>query len=1176
MQLTAYLQPPPLRRGNTKMLLISMKLAILLTIVCCLKATANGYAQQITLEENNAPLETVFRKIEKQTNYRFFYNNDLLRNSNKITISVKDMPLLKVLDLCFSNQSLSYELVRNTIVVKKAQPVPEPLLIAPALVDVSGQLLNEKGEPVAGATIAVKGGKKRTVAGNNGEFTLEKIDEKSILLISCVGYQSIEYPLNGRTILQIRLTKTVVDLGDVTITVVNTGYQSLPRERATGSFSTVTSKQIERKLPRNIADLLEGLVPGFTVSRVGNTGAPATSIRGIATFTNSIAEPLYVVDGFPMEFKYITINPNDVENVTFLKDAAASSIWGARAANGVVVITTKKGKAGPPKIEYYNNFSTSGPLSLNKANFMNSSESVEFMRNVYNYTLKDFGGYEPDPNVIPNPVFDILYQQETGAIDAAAAEQQLTMLKNTDNLGQIKKYFWQRPAEMQHNLNVSGAGERYNYRLSTGYYSAQTNTQGNKSENIFLNITTGFDLRKNLNLYGSIQANFGSRNSGGVSAENMIRSYNPFTLFADQNGNPLRQPEDKSDQQNSELLQQGRLSEYHPILADKKDISEKNSTFAGRFQLGARGKLLPGLSFDLKFQYIRGYSDTKNLYREDSYDVRNLINKGTVQYQDKLYYTIPKGAMLKGSNNTNNNYNIRGMLSYENRFGKDHQLSVIAGAERGRTWANTVSTTSYGYNEELGTSIPMYQSIMLFPAGAKPANVSPDGVTGRSETDYRTISFFSNAGYTFRGKYTLTGSIRMDEANLFGRDPQNRYKPIWSVGGKWNLSREQFMQSQTWLNELAVRATYGIGGNIPFTSSPYLIILANTSTMNPNVPAYTVFTPPNNRLTWEKTYTTNFGVDFSVLNNRLSGSFDYYRRLSVDLLGQDLLNPTLGFTSITYNVGKLRNDGYELQLKSENIRTTDFGWNTLLNFSYNKNTIVKYYLPALTNANLANGSSVAIKREGYALSPVFAYRYAGINENGEALAYDEKGEKQLNVTSIDALRYMGSQIPPYTLGLTNTIRYRQFDLQFMFIGSFGGVLHREVLSAQTPIWVNARLKNFMKDVWWKPGDEKTATAPSYLSALMYENSAFNYSDGDISIDKSDYIKLREVILSYNIPSGLLKKAGLQYCSINLQARNLWFWAANKDRYDPELIDANNGIYSMPVPITLAAGIRVGF
>lgn len=1155
--------------GYPHKILFVMRLILFLIFGSIMQVSATGFAQKVTYHKKEVSLKELFKEITRQTGNEIFYSNTKLNDSEKINVNYTKTDIKDILNAVIDLNQFSYTIDAKSIIIKREkQSLLDKIIVQFKNITVRGVVSNEGGSALVGATVRIKGTGRSTNTNERGEFTLNNVEENAKLLISFIGYEPKEIAAS-ENMGKIQLVQTMGRLDEVG--VVSTGYQQIPKDRLTGSFNTITSAQIDKKVSISVPALLEGLVPGYNLSRVGNTGAPATNIRGVSTLTTSVTgnQPLYVIDGFPADIS--SVNPRDIEDVTFLKDAAAASIWGARASNGVVVITTKKSKGRGLKIDYFNNFSFSGRLSIGDR-YMNSSETVDFLSKVYTDYYGAIGGYKSNPDVVPNPVLETLYNREKGLITQAEAEEKLGALRNADNIDQLREHIYQSPFQMQHNLTIASSGERYNSRLSLGTYKSLSNTQGLKNGTTFIGLNSNWELNKYLNLYTNIQANFGQNISNGINTTPAIKNHSPFTMFADANGNAISQPSDISEAANEAQMKLGKLDARRPYLTEKYAIKNRTDLFSGRFQFGSLVKVMPGLNLDAKFQYGRSYSNEKALSDFSSYSVRSLINTYSITSGGKVYNLIPKGSSLLTTDGATDSYNLRVTASYDKSFGKDHQLNAIVGAEKSRSWGNTLKTTTYGYNDEVLTSISLVQLLTSLPSTIRvPAGIPPDGVTGRTATDYRNVSVFSNAGYMYQQKYGLSASLRMDETNLFGRDPNNQYKPIWSFGGKWIASKEDFMKDISWLNQLSVRATYGIGGNIIYTTSPYLVILAHSVVMNPAKGAFIINTPPNDKLTWEKTYTKNFGLDFGLLNNRISGSIDYYRRHSVDVLGTSILNPTLGFSTAEVNVAEMNNDGIEIQLKSENIRTPKFLWNTLFNLSFNKNKIVKNY-ETVKDANTLT-STIANRKEGYPLSAVFAFQYAGLDATGQPTAYDETGKPAAMVTNADALAYMGTQIPPYTLGLTNSFTYKQLSLQFLLVGNFGGVLHKEVANKR-PTFSSRILKDY-QNAWWKAGDEQLTNIPGFISTV--DSRVLNqWTKSDINTDKSDYVKLRELIVSYNLPQGLLNKIGINSCSINAQARNLWFWAANKDKYDPELIDANNGIYNLPTPVTYALGIQVGF
>ena len=444
-----------------------------------------------------------------------------------------------------------------------------------------------------------------------------------------------------------------------------------------------------------------------------------------------------------------------------------------------------------------------------------------------------------------------------------------------------------------------------------------------------------------------------------------------------------------------------------------------------------------------------------------------------------------------------------------------------------------------------------------------------------THTEDRYVSFYANGSYTFDERYSLTGSIRIDQSNLFGTDPKYQYRPLWSVGGSWQIANEPFMEDCMWLNRLNLRMTYGVGGNVPKDAGPYMTVV--DSGYNEWVGDFGSYiqNPPNSQLRWEKTASTNVGIDFSAFNSRLSGSIDYYYKKTTDLLGNRNADPTLGWASLLQNYGSMFNRGVELSLQSVNIQNKNFTWGTNLMFSYNKNELTNL---EGTKETVFYYSAYNVAAVGYPINSVFSYRYAGLDPtNGNVLVYNKEGEKVSKVSSIDDMVYSGTRTPKYTASLKNFFSYRDFDFSFMFV-YYGGHVLRDVVAGYMGGAPSANLTRKALNHWRKPGDENIpGVAPSFNRNIYYTDAQAWYS-ADIHVKKADYIKLRDISLSYNLPKNWLRKYFIESAAVTCQISNVWWWAANGD-IDPEAYTTSGygwGALTLPNPTTYTIGLSLNF
>ncbi|NCC47189.1 MAG: TonB-dependent receptor, partial [Bacteroidia bacterium] len=403
--------------------------------------------------------------------------------------------------------------------------------------------------------------------------------------------------------------------------------------------------------------------------------------------------------------------------------------------------------------------------------------------------------------------------------------------------------------------------------------------------------------------------------------------------------------------------------------------------------------------------------------------------------------------------------------------------------------------------------------------------------------------------YSINSKATFTGSIRIDQSNLFGTDPKYQYRPLWSAGAHYEL-----LKNHAWIDRLVVRATFGINGNIPKLNGPYLIARVDRNNYYTNENAMYIASPPNPQLRWEKTEVFNLGLDFNLLRNRLNGSVEFYNKNTNDLLGPFATDPTLGWTNVDINFGSMYNRGVEIALNSVNMQRGDFRWTSNLLFSYNKNMITRVEESDESAYSYFYGTNI---RKGYPMGALFSVRYKGLNEQGAPVGLLANGEEILHYNKLtkDDLVYSGVVTPPYNASLTNTFSWKGFDLSLMFIYS-GGHVMRDVAASYTitshPIYAVGNTDRNRANYWKKPGDENIpGMNPAFMFQSSVRNGEYIYKASDKLVKKADFIKLRDLTLTYNVPSALVQKTGFKGMRINFQARNIWWWAANGE-LDPEV------------------------
>lgn len=1041
---------------------------------------------------------------------------------------------------------------------------------------ITGIIRDEFGESVPGANVLVKGTTNGTITNVDGKFTLS-VHPGETLVVSFVGYANLEVKVTpSKTDYSIYLKPDNQVLDEVIVT----GYQTISKERATGSFAIMTPKDMEGKLQTNILDRMEGMVAGLKIvpTTSGGTGVP--EIRGISTL-NGTTKPLYVVDGIPYEGVLDAINPSDIVNVTVLKDATAASIYGARSANGVIVITTRMGQTGKTRVNYTGSIKFKPLPDRDYYNYTSSAETVDLMQELF---ANSHNTYDPNDRRSTNEVYLLMYKQEAGEITADEMEKQLDVYRNQDRYGQVKDAFL-RSAEMthQHNLSFNGGSDIYKYSLSVNYQENLPFEKEQSSTRLGFNWRNQFDFFKWLRVdVGVINSNVTEDYDNGITGFGLLNGGTSYRMLRGADGTPEQWYKSKSQLEIDRLNGLGLQDETYIPLNELKNSHYNYANKYWNTNIGASIKIIEGLSLDLRYQTETNSTFKKQYDSKDANSVKSSINDGTKidKATGKITNLMPVGGQVSETQGVNNSYTMRAQLNFNRSFLDTHDIQVIAGAERRKVTFESTYIKKLGYDDtslsyktinELDLGVQQYGTESIFGSFSY-----RDGTSAFGYKDDRYISFYANASYTFNKKLTATGSVRMDQSNLFGTDPKYQYKPLWSVGAHYAL-----LQNWEWIDRLAVRATYGINGNVAKGSGPYMISTNSTSgNSNTNEFYSYISTPPNPSLRWEKTGVMNFGVDFTLLKGRLSGSVEYYDKSTVDLLGNRAIDPTFGWSTLLLNYGSMFNRGLEVSLQSENITTPDFRWTSNFIFSYNKNKLTKIENSG-TSAYSYFGS--AQNREGYAMNSLFSIRYAGLDKEGFPQAYKADGSivGDYSLLEKEDLVYSGTQSPPYSSSLSNRFSYKGFDLDFMFV-FYGGHKLRDVASGYLftmyPVMNSTGAVDRDRLNYWKnPGDEKD---PNMAPRFLYKHSRSGATSplwqyGDKHIQKGDYIKLRDLSVGYTFPRDWMRKYFVENLRVNLQVQNLWYWAANDKGLDPEVWGGSTS-RGTHYPATFSLGLSANF
>lgn len=1069
---------------------------------------------------------------------------------------------------------------------------------------------SEDNMPLIGASVYIKAedlskdGNSPTITGVitdiDGKFNISVPEGVTRLFCSYVGHEVQELKLvPGKNQYEI----TLFPSAQVLDAVVVTGYQTVERRKLTAAVGKLNISDETIGAVKSIDQALAGQIAGLSVtSTSGAPGAPAKiRIRGTSSL-NGTQDPLWVLDGIPLEGTDVPqsnvlndvsniqqssiagLNPADIENITVLKDAAATAIYGARAANGVIVITTKKGKVGKPVINFSSKFTYMPTLSTNRLNMLNSQEKVdlelELLRSNFAYA-DNKGGVS---KIISGYGLTDAYKKGGWGALTPEAQTDISRLRNTEtDWGDI---LFRDAFNQEYSLSLSGGNERVTYYTSIGYYQENGNVKGVGLDRLNIVAKTSYKVNRMLKFGVSLFVNRRNNKTyltdtyGLVNPVYYSRKANPYYQPFDANGNYVY---DFDVQNNSDTDLGFNIFEERKNTSNEETINALSSIFDAELRFNDKLKFTTQLGLQLD------KASKEQIADKESFSMR-IIRKNS-KYWDSASqsnkYFIPDGGVHKAYENTNSQITWKAMGEYRDSFNDMHELEVMVGTELRKTWYETLFSAGYGFDRQTLTTKPV-----VFPDEDR-ARQFPLHQKTYKENAY--VSFFSTASYSLMNRYTFGGSIRFDGSDLFGVDKKYRYLPLYSVSGLWRLSNEPFMQgTRKWMDNLAFRVSYGIQGNIDKNTSPFLLGKYIVDNILPGGSEHMIDinSAPNKKLRWEKTQSVNVGLDFSVLNQAINLSVDYYYRKGTDLIGKQMLPLETGFVSTNINWASMVNKGVEVSLSTRNVATKNFSWYTNLNFAYNNNKVLREAIP---EAQTIPG------REGYPVDAIFAIKTAGLDEEGYPLFYDKEGKKvtlkelyrlqdpfglgftvNSDVTPAEErsfYSYIGSQDTPYTGGLINTFSYKNWELTANLSFNLGGY----VRTTPSYNFINFdRGQNVNSDILdrWTP-ENTDGRLPALITSekradeyYWYDQKSEIYKNLDIWVKKLNYFRLQNLRLGYRLPEKMTKSLGMGSASVAIEGRNLLvFGSSYKNFLDPESM---YNPYAPPIPKSITFSLNLNF
>ncbi|MGV3504028.1 MAG: TonB-dependent receptor [Adhaeribacter sp.] len=1135
--------------------------ALFLCFIACSAVLADKAPAQslqksrLSLNLNNVPLKEFIAAVEASTPFRFTLDEQEVQLERRISVKAENESLLKILEQVTTGNGLEFKQVNNNIHLRqqknkslKTSQAEGPAPVPPGRV--SGLVKSVHGDPLPGVTVLVKGTTIGTTTAADGRFSLEVPDNTATLVFSFIGFTTQEQAINSRTAIQVTLQEDSQSLKEVVVV----GYGTQQRSSITSSVASVSTKSIETQPLAGLDQALAGQAAGVQAAQ--RTGSPGGGVTVRVRGTGSIGagnEPLYVVDGFPMEGGFnrdmsplSTLNPNDIESIQVLKDASSAAIYGSRGSNGVVIITTKRGKAGKPRVQ----LSTYQGLQqvANKIDMLNAREYALFNTEARNNAWVDAGGKASDPNSARPDRFKIPPMFQDPASLGEGTDWQEAVFRTAP----IRNY----------ELSTSGGSDLTQFLVSGGYFNQQGTVINTGFERYSFRFNLDTKVSDKIKLGVNLSPSYSSTDvlpvddqvfTGGILASALslaptIPVYNPDGSFTTQLG--------------ASPLVTGVVD--NPVAIAHK-IKGRNATFRTLGTVFGEYGFAPGLTF--KTSFGADYSDARTSFYHPSDLGRDAA-------------TAPVIPIARAANSRSYVLLNENTLTFDRVF-DDHHLTALLGFTNQQAYWESASLSATNFPNDL---------VMTLNAGQVTAG-------GTSAAEWSLLSYLGRVNYSFKSKYLFTATIRRDGSSRFGA--ANKWGTFPSASLGWNLAQEEFLKNAGPVSDLKLRASYGLAGNNAIgdyshigllSSSRYVLGAGAGQLVNGLQPA----SISNQHLGWEVMDQADLGLDLGLFKNRLLLTVDYYNKNTSDLLLSVPVPSSTGFTSALQNIGKVNNKGWEFALGTRNLVNT-LTWNTDFNISFNKNEVLALgpagdpiisRSPSFSpNTHITQIGSPVGSFYGYEVIGVYrdqadvdnspAVRGAGGSKPGDLKYRDVNGDKQITGADVTII---GDNHPDFTYGLTNTFGYKNFDLSVLIDGAQGFELlngGRRNIGLVSGSYSRRDVLNRWQSPE-NPGDGRTPRANvvptggnvTYVSSLLVEDASF--------------LRIRNLNLRYRLPQKVLDLARAQQASLSLSVQNAFTFTKYLG-YNPEQsfqgtnpltpgVDFNG----YPVARTFTLGVNVSF
>ena len=1151
--------------------------------------------KKISLTVLSGPLSQALKTVSEKTKINIQYNPEDVNDVRCTKRNFNNATLTEIMNYLLPQNTFKWQFNNGGISITGIKKMRAPA----SLRTINGEVRDVNGEPLCGVTVSITGTNNGTTTNIDGKYTLKVyVHDPVILHHTFIGMKPVDYTYKGESKLKIVMEELTTQVNEVVVT----GYQTVSKREQASSISKIKIDDIQLGSQTSIDHMLAGQVPGMMVlQQSGEPGSsPKIRIRGTSSIIGTKA-PIWVLDGIILEdpvnvdvtnidspdASYLIgnaiagVNARDIESITVLKDASATAIYGVRAANGVVVVTTKKGRSGKTQVSYSSNITLNQRINYSDLNMMNAGQRVKLSQEI----IEDKALYSQMPINVGYEGLYMRYNNKLISTDQYNAELSEMVSRNTD----WYKILFRNSISHNHNININGGNDKTVYYGSIGYSDNVGTARNSSSESFTGMLKLNSWLTKNINVGFQI-------NTSKIVSTGFFQSVNPNAYAYNTSRTiPVRNSDESlfyyaTNQRGNKIQEELTFNilnemEHTGASSDILNMTAQLSLNVNLFK-GFRYRFLGGV--DLSKTTKESWADEKSNYVSTLRGSNvGTLKQGTNEYDNSV---LPVGGVFNNDNQRKDSYTLRNTIDYSYTLGQ--HLLTLMGVQEIRSIRNRgFFGTYYGYQPERGLTIaPAITSEYRYNLPFLNPRIS----------DYlnNNLSWLGTFSYSYSDRYTFSANVRSDGSNNFGDNPKYRFRPIWSVAGKYTLSNEKFMKGlQSFLSFLAIRASYGIQGNIDKSSTPNLIIQVGSknSQTGLNESYYKYFANPD--LRWEKTDFFNGGIDFSLGNpnkrlSLISGSVDVYRKKGTDMLTECTVSQSLGVTSTKINGGEILNEGIEGNLLITPYQSKNVDFSFALIASYNKNKLLK----ASSQYQLKYTDKIAGTAlvEGKPLGAIYSLPYASINkDNGYPMFYNNAGKLRYELSQDELeLVYSGSNEPTLTGSLNMNFRYKSLYFSIGFQYAHGGVARLPEIYGSNAYYALEPIRNVSKeyaDRWRKPGNvtdiPKIINFEEYQSinekfkqdnSLVTISRAFTntqaYDLSDLRVVSTDNIRLRNVNVNYVFPRKIVEKLKLESLTASFQCQNLFLIADSRwGGRDPE-----SGNSNVPLPKSYTFGINIGF